>query len=72
MSKQGYVKRATECSKITFNNVLSHIDTKQLLSNKNQLAGFYTTQVFIKSNFQTNSNLDYNKNKFSNHQTKNR
>ena len=58
MSKQGYVKEATECSEIPLNNVLRHIETKQSHCNETQLAGFYMTQVFIKSNFQTNSNLN--------------
>ena len=57
MSKQGYVKEATECSEIPLNNVPCHIETKQSHCNENQLAGFYMTQVFIKSNFQTNNNL---------------
>ena len=53
MSKQGYVKEAIECSEIPLNNVLRHIETKKPLSNEDQLAGFYTTQVFIESSFQT-------------------
>ena len=51
MSKQGVVKKATECSEIPFNNVLRHIETKQSYCNENQFAGFYMTQVFIESNF---------------------
>ena len=58
MSKQGYVKKATECSKIPFKNVLRHIEIKQLLCNENQLTGFCTAQVFIQSNFRTNSNMN--------------
>ena len=58
MSKQGYVKEAIECSEIPLNNVLRHIETKKPLSNEDQLAGFYTKQVFIESSFQTNSNLN--------------
>ena len=62
MSKPGYVKEATECSEIPLNNVPCHIETKQFNCNalhcKNQLAGFYLTQVFIESNFRTNSNLN--------------
>ena len=57
MSKQVYVKEATECSIIPL-NVLRHIETKQLHCNENQLVGFYMTQVFIESNFQTHSNLN--------------
>ena len=57
MSKQVYVKEATECSVILL-NVLPHIETKQLHCNENQLAGFYMTQVFIESNLRTNSNLN--------------
>ena len=56
MSKQGYDKKATECSEIPF-NISRHIEAKQLLCNGNQLTGFYTTQVFIESNFRTNSSL---------------
>ena len=58
MSKPGYIKEATECSEIPLNNVPCHIETKQLHCNENQLAGFYMTQVFIESNFQTNNNLN--------------
>ena len=58
MSKQVYVKEATECSEIPLNNVSNHIETKQSLCNENQLAGFYTPQVFIESNFRTNSDLN--------------
>ena len=58
MSKQGYVKEATECSEISLNNVPRHIETKQLQCNESQLAGFYMTQVFIESNFRTNINLN--------------
>ena len=57
MSKQVDVKETTECSVIPL-NVLRHIETKQLHFNEDQLAGFYTTQVFIESNFRTNSNLN--------------
>ena len=58
MSKQGYVKEATECSEIPLDNVPRHIETKQWNCNENQLAGFYITQVFTESNFRTNSNLN--------------
>ena len=58
MSKQGYVKEAIECSEIPLNNVSRHIETKQWLRNENQLAGFYATQVFVESNFRTNSNFN--------------
>ena len=57
MSKQGYVKEATECSVIPI-NVPRHIETKQLHCNENQLAGFCMKQVFIESNFRTKSNLN--------------
>ena len=57
MSKQVYVKEVTECSVIPL-NVLCHIETKKLHCNENQLAGFYMTQVFMESNFRTNSNLN--------------
>ena len=58
MSKQGYVKEATEGSEIPLNNVPRDIETKQSHCNKNQLAGFYMTQAFIENNFRTNSNLN--------------
>ena len=58
MSKQGYVKEATQCSEIPLNNVSRHIETKQSHCNENQLAGFYMTQVFIESIFRINSNLN--------------
>ena len=58
MNKQGYAKDATECSEIPLNNVPRYIETKQSHWNENQLAGFYMTQVFIESNFRTNSNLN--------------
>ena len=58
MSKECYVKKATQYSEIPFNNVPRHTETKQLLCNENQLAAFYTAQVFIESNIQTNSNLN--------------
>ena len=54
MSKQVYVKEATECSIIPL-SVLRHIETKQLYCNENHLAGFYMTQALIESNFRTNS-----------------
>ena len=57
MSKQVYVKEATECSVIPL-NVLRHIETKQLHCNENQLAGFYMTEVIIERNLRTNSNLN--------------
>ena len=58
MSKQGYVKEATECSEIPLNNVPRHIETKQSHCNENQLVCFYMTQVFIKSNSRTKSSLN--------------
>ena len=58
MSKQGYDKKATDYSEICFNNIPRHIETKQLLCSENQLAGFYTKQVFLESSFQPNSNLN--------------
>ena len=64
MGKQGYVNKATECSQIPFNNVPDHTETKQSLCSENQQAGFYTTHVFIKSNFQTNN---LNQTKLLNH-----
>ena len=56
MSKQVYVKEARECSVIPLN--VASFETKQLHCNENQLARFYMTQVFIESNFRTNSNLN--------------
>ena len=56
MSKQRYVKEATECSVIPI-NVPCHIETKQFHCNENQLAGFYMKQDFIERNFRTKSNL---------------
>ena len=58
MSKQGYVKKAIECSEIPLNNIPRHIETKQSHCNEIQLAGFFMTQVYIEGNFRTNSNLN--------------
>ena len=58
MTKQGYVTEATECSEIPLNDVPRHVEAKKLHCNENQLVGFYMTQVFIESNFRTNSNLN--------------
>ena len=70
MSK-GRLKEATECSENPLNNAPHHIETKQSLCIENQLPGFYMTQVFIESNFRTNSNSNSNTDKRPNHQTKN-
>ena len=58
MSKQGYVEEAIEWWEIPFKDVPCHTETKQSLCNENQLTGFCPTQVFIESNFRTNSNLN--------------
>ena len=82
MSKQGYVKhrviilklpalRKPQYSEIPLNNVRRHMETKQPHWNEDQLVDLCMTQVFIESNFRTNSNLNQNKDKSPNHQTKN-
>ena len=58
MTKEGYVKEATEYREIPLINVPRPIETRQLQYNENQLAGLYMTQVFIESDFRTNSNLN--------------
>ena len=41
MSKQGYVKKATECLEVTISNVPRHTETKQSLCNENHMAGLW-------------------------------